>query len=178
MFRAQRDPLPLALGATAVAILLTTMIMRPQPLPPGSAHFRVALQVAPAAVPVQGYSYAIDTLSSGRAATSPQAPLRVVAGSIVHIAGWAVDPRSHRPVTKVLVQVDHRAPLATADCHENRPDVAAALSDPGAAASGFEANVATSALSAGTHTLSFAEVTGDGRRFTLPTRATIDIVRR
>jgi hypothetical protein len=174
---ARREWLPLALGAVAVAILIAALAVRPQSLPPGSANFGAAVQVAPSLIPVSGKTYAIDQVIAGDTVGTPVAPVDVPAGVDVHVTGWVLDPRTLAPIDHLLVRIDGGTPISSLNVHMDRPDVADALGIPGATASGFDVRIPTKSLRAGDHTLSFAAVAKDRRAFALPTAATITIVK-
>ncbi len=174
---AGRDRLPSILGFIALATLVAALIVRPQPLPSGSANFPVtapvaAPRLAAPGVPVAGRSFAIDAVGSGTSIGTPAAAVPVQAGTDVTVSGWVVDPRTLDPILRLVIQVDG-VERSEVECTGQRPDVAAVLGVPGAASSGFTASLETGGLRPGSHTISFVAVAHDRRRFPLPTQATI-----
>jgi len=80
-------------------------------------------------------------------------------GSVVELAGWAVDPVAKRAATVVLVRVDDRPPLRADTCRD-RSDVAQFSGVPAYGPSGFEVRLQPAP---GVHRLAFSVLADDGR---------------
>ena len=124
--------------------------------------------------------FSLDTIGIGASADvvvagHPRPSVIAPVGSSLRIGGWAVDPATGKPVSAVLLAVDGHV-LARSSIGIQRPDVAAALHLPDAAASGFRAELARDHLPLGHHTveLRFVDTAGDGYYVT-PVRIAVTI---
>jgi hypothetical protein len=86
-------------------------------------------------------------------------PIRVPAGHDFRVQGWVLDSRTMKPGMSLLVATDGGTPVPVPDYPLRRPDVVAALHDPGAEVSGFELTVPK--LANGVHRLHFTLVGND-----------------
>ncbi len=164
----RRNLVPIGLGLIAIVVLLTALVVRPRPLPSGSAIFGTAL-ITPLTAAVPGRTFAIDWLVTGDQRSPVSSPLMMASGPPIMVIGWVLDPRTSTPVNHLIVRDDHTVSPPIFRCHEPRPDVASVLGVPAAVASGFQAIIQTKALTAGSHTFSVDAIANDGRIFVLPT---------
>jgi hypothetical protein len=178
-----RDRVPLVLLLLALLALLTAAFLRPAPLPAGAARLLTARTAGPldartlnpSGLPSPGLSYAFDVLFAGSAHIMlGTKPVSVAGIGTVGVAGWALDPQTMEPGRAVLASLDGRAPLQRATAYGvKRPDVASALSDPAALASGFRVDISLAGAQPGLHRIMFVVIAHDGRRTTLPTSVEI-----
>jgi len=82
----------------------------------------------------------------------PQQLPPIRAGTPLRVSGWAVDDLARAPAEGVIVFIDD-TPGTAARYGLDRPDVAQVLGNPGYRNSGFAAEVPTSSLTAGRHSI-------------------------
>jgi hypothetical protein len=146
------------------------LFVRPQPLPPGAAHYAPILPPVVAKAdrkPTNGLTYAIDGLEAG----NTQFPItgtviRAATAIIVH--GWAVQADTLTPGQAVLTSIDGRPPVRAEKYGIPRPDVGNAI-NPGAVNSGFSATVSVKGLRVGPHTIAVSLEDTTGKSSILPT---------
>jgi hypothetical protein len=168
----RRDRVSLALGIVTAGFLLIALMLRPQPLPPGSAQYKTPLLVNRPAVPAR--TFAIDTLeANGQLYPAASPPPISTRGPIV-VHGWAIDSRTSAPAQLLLMGIDGARATAVTTYGTARPDVAAIIAQ-SALNSGFAATIPAHHLRAGKHVLHFILVGVDGRRSTLPAAITFEL---
>jgi hypothetical protein len=86
-------------------------------------------------------------------------PIPVPTGHAFRVQGWVLDSRTMKPGMSLLVATDGGTPVPVRDYPLRRPDVVAALKDPGAEMSGFELTVPR--LAKGVHRLHFTLIGND-----------------
>ncbi len=95
-------------------------------------------------------------------------PIRVSSNDVVHIAGWAADPREVLPVKTVIVVADGRqvsfSPLTMG---LRRPDVADSIKNSNLIKSGWHGLLPASALGKGKHRLEAYAVLDNGNLINL-----------
>lgn len=150
------------LAATAVITVPVSSRDATLPEKPGSVLF---------SLDTIGVGASADVVVAGHLRPSVVAP----PGSSLRIAGWAVDPATGKPASAVLLAVDGHVRVRSS-IGIQRPDVAAALHLPDAAASGFRAELSHDDLPPGHHTVELrcVDTARDGY-YVAPMRITVAI---
>jgi hypothetical protein len=149
-----RNRLTPALGAVAVLFLLVALFLRPQPLPPNAAHYKVAAPVIAAKSnrkATLGVTYAIDSLEAD-GVQHPITGATIATSNPLILHGWAVTPDTLTPGQRLLVSIDGAKAVPDPSYGMARPDVGAAI-NPAATRSGFSTPIPIAGLKPGPHTI-------------------------
>jgi hypothetical protein len=119
----------------------------------------------------------VDALAIGNGnEVSSQIPLRLSAGGMFTIRGWALDFAA-RAVPSAIYALVGESQVVRGTLGQHRPDVGLAYPDFDTAGCGYRIRVDTAPLSLGTHSIRFATVTADGQGYDVsPDTFTFDVV--
>ena len=140
------------------------------------SSFSEAIVVSPQrleAAPIAGHTYDFTVFVNHRHLRVTGTPIEVAQGAAISIDGWALDSRTMKPATSVLIGIDGGKPVSVDAVRMRRPDVVRVVHDPDAATSGFSTSVPT--LAPGLHQIRISVIEADGSESVLPTNLQITV---